>query len=89
MGKQLNESLALWLAFLKHPSERTGEDLSHIPCAIRTELIERGLAHLHDGRLEITFEGIMELRRIAEATPAPPTRGNPCKTDRASRKRGP
>ena len=64
MDKQHDEALTLWLALLKHPSEPGGEELARIPDPVRHALIEQGLAHLHAGRLEITFEGIKHLRAL-------------------------
>lgn len=65
MDNQLYDALMLWFALLKNPPDRAGEDPSRIPDPVRAALIEKGFAHLHDGRVEITFEGIVELRRQA------------------------
>lgn len=63
-SRRPNDILRPWLIRLKSPSKRTGEDISCIPVPVRIALLNRGLAHLRDGCIEITFDGIKELHRL-------------------------
>jgi len=65
VSEHLSDELLHWLDILRRSRLEKDQPHPEVPGVIRILLIKRKLARLRDGVLEITVEGIEELRRLA------------------------
>ena len=65
MDDILSDELLHWLELLKKHRLKKDEPLPPVPGVIRILLINKKLARLRDGAMEITVEGIEELNKRA------------------------
>jgi len=66
VGDFLSDEMLHWLEWLEIPPLKRGEAPPHVPGVIRILLINKNMACLRSGAIEITSDGIDELhKRVA------------------------